>query len=102
MAADFVPNEQIITDAQTGNLPAMSWIFSDGDDLSEHPPASICKGENWTVQVLNAIMQGPDWNSTVIFVTWDDIGGFYATWPRPRSIRLVWARVCRCLSSPLL
>ena len=76
-AADFVPNEQIITDAQTGNLPAMSWIFSDGADVSEHPPDSICRGENWTVQVLNAIMHGPDWNSTVVFVTWDDFGGLY-------------------------
>jgi phospholipase C len=76
-ADDFVPNEQIITDAQTGNLPAMSWIFSDGADVSEHPPDSICRGENWTVQVLNAIMQGPDWNSTVVFVTWDDFGGLY-------------------------
>jgi phospholipase C len=76
-ADDFVPNEQIITDAQTGKLPAMSWIFSDGDDVSEHPPASICRGENWTVQVLNAIMQGPAWDSTVVFVTWDDFGGLY-------------------------
>ena len=76
-ASDFVSNEQIITDAQTGNLPAMSWIFSDGADVSEEPPGSICKGENWTVHVLNAIMQGPDWNSTVVFVTWDDFGGYY-------------------------
>ena len=76
-ADDFVPNEQIITDAQTGNLPAMSWIFSDGADVSEHPPDSICRGEDWTVQVLNAIMHGPDWNSTVVFVTWDDFGGLY-------------------------
>jgi len=22
-------------------------------------------------------MQGPDWNSTVVFITWDDFGGFY-------------------------
>jgi len=74
-ADDFAPNEQIITDAQTGNPPAMSWVFPDGAD--EHPPASIGRGENWTVQVLNAILQGPDWNSTVVFVTWDDFGGFY-------------------------
>jgi phospholipase C len=88
-ADDFVPNEQIITDAQTGNLPAMSWIFSDGADVSEHPPDSICRGENWTVQVLNAIMQGPDWNSTVVFVTWDDFVRFVR--PRcPASGRSVW------------
>jgi phospholipase C len=37
----------------------------------------MCEGENWTVSVLNAVMQGPEWNSTVVFMTWDDFGGFY-------------------------
>ena len=27
--------------------------------------------------VVNALMQGPDWSSTAIFVSWDDWGGFY-------------------------
>jgi phospholipase C len=27
--------------------------------------------------LINAIMRGPDWQSTAIFVTWDDWGGFY-------------------------
>ena len=27
--------------------------------------------------LVNAIMQGPDWDSTAIFITWDDWGGFY-------------------------
>ena len=27
--------------------------------------------------LVNAIMQGPDWNSTAIFLSWDDWGGFY-------------------------
>jgi phospholipase C len=29
------------------------------------------------VQQINAIMQGPQWSSTAIFLTWDDYGGFY-------------------------
>jgi len=44
---------------------------------SERPPASVCTGENWTVQMLNALMRGPDWSSTAVFLTWDDFGGFY-------------------------
>lgn len=74
---DYAPNEQFIADAQSGNLPAVSWVFPDGADVSEEPPNSICDGENWTVQVLNAVMRGPDWDSTVVFVMWDDYGGFY-------------------------
>jgi phospholipase C len=28
-------------------------------------------------------MQGPDWNSTAVFLTWDDFGGFYDHVPPP-------------------
>ena len=62
-------------DARNGNLPAVSWLVA--GPQSEHPPNSTCLGENWTVQQINAIMQGPDWASTAIFLTWDDFGGFY-------------------------
>ena len=27
--------------------------------------------------LINAVMQGPDWSSTAIFLSWDDWGGFY-------------------------
>jgi phospholipase C len=36
------------------------------------------------VQQLNAVMQGPDWNDTVVFLTYDDFGGFYDHVPPPR------------------
>jgi hypothetical protein len=44
----------------------------------------MCAGENWTVQTLNALMQGPEWNSTAVFITWDDFGGFYDHVPPPQ------------------
>jgi phospholipase C len=71
-----VATAQFVQDAQNGQLPAVSWLVV-GGGLSEHPPASVCMGENWTVEQLNAVMSGPDWNSTVVFLTWDDFGGFY-------------------------
>ncbi len=63
------------TVALNGNLPPVSWLVT--GPASEHPPDSACVGENWTVEQINAIMNGPDWNSTAIFLTWDDFGGFY-------------------------
>jgi hypothetical protein len=42
-------------------------------------------GENWSVQQLNAIMQGPDWNSTAVFLAWDDWDGLYDHIPPPQS-----------------
>lgn len=71
-----VPTEQFMTDAAHGQLPTVSWIVTPGQ-VSEHAPASVCVGENWTVQMLNALMQGPDWSSSAVFLTWDDFGGFY-------------------------
>jgi phospholipase C len=64
------------TAASAGLLPAFSWVTPSYLD-SAHPPFSICDGENWLVRKVNAIMQGPDWDSTAIFVVWDDYGGFY-------------------------
>jgi phospholipase C len=76
------PYTQFATDAAAGNLPAVSWVVQSGD-LSEHPPASSCAGENFTVGQLNALMQGPEWDSTALFLTWDDFGGFYDPVPPP-------------------
>lgn len=73
---NFAPEAQFFIDAQAGNLPAMTWLASPAA-VNEHPPQSPCPGENWTVQVVNAVMEGPTWNSTVIFITWDDFGGLY-------------------------
>jgi phospholipase C len=67
--------------AQAGKLPAVSWLVT--GPSSEHPPDSACVGENWTVTQINAIMSGPEWNSTAIFLTWDDFGGFYDHVPPP-------------------
>jgi phospholipase C len=28
-------------------------------------------------RIVNSVMGGPDWDSSAIFITWDDWGGFY-------------------------
>ena len=67
---------EFINDAKNGMLPQVSWI-STPSPVSEHPPASVCEGENWTIALLQAIAAGPDWKDTAVFLTWDDWGGFY-------------------------
>jgi phospholipase C len=71
-----VPDTEFIDDIERGELPSVSWL-TPSFGLSDHPPASICKGENWLVQQLNAIGSSPYWDSTAIVLTWDDFGGFY-------------------------
>ena len=80
---NVVPDTQFATDALNGNLPSMSWLVTGA--ASEHPPNSTCFGENWTVNQINAIMQGPDWATTAIFLAWDDFGGFYDHVPVPQA-----------------
>jgi phospholipase C len=63
-------------DVANGNLAALTWLMP-GYDVSDHPPESMCAGENWTVQQVNAVMRSQYWNSTAIILTWDDFGGFY-------------------------
>jgi phospholipase C len=73
---NVVPIGQFALDAANGNLPAVSWIIPPGTE-NQYPTNSICDGENWTVNQLNALMQGPEWSSTAVFIAWDDFGGFY-------------------------
>jgi phospholipase C len=62
--------------AAKGNLPAVSWVEPNGT-VSEHPPALVSAGQTYVTGLINAIMRSPDWDSTAIFLSWDDWGGFY-------------------------
>jgi phospholipase C len=62
--------------AQDGTLPAVSWVVPNGTD-SEHPPALVSVGQTYVTGLINAVMRGPDWSSSAIFLAWDDWGGFY-------------------------
>lgn len=73
---------QFLTDAQNGTLPQVSWVIPNLDQ-SEHPPAAVNDGMNYVTTLINAVMQGPEWSSSAIFVAWDDWGGFYDHVPPP-------------------
>jgi phospholipase C len=62
--------------ARAGTLPAVSWVTPSGRN-SEHPPGSVHQGQAYVTAVINAAMESIDWNSTAIFLSWDDWGGFY-------------------------
>ena len=41
------------------------------------PPANLATGQAYVTNLINTIMKSPDWDSTAIFLAWDDWGGFY-------------------------
>jgi phospholipase C len=81
-STNVVSDAQFAVDAKNGTLPAVSWLVTRGA-WNEHPPAGSCAGENWTVSQMNALMQGADWSTSAVFLTWDDFGGFYDHVPGP-------------------
>jgi phospholipase C len=72
----LVDTSQFYTDARTGRLPAVSWVVP-SMPLSEHPPYSVSVGMAYVTGLVNAVMAGPDWSSTAIFISYDESGGFY-------------------------
>jgi phospholipase C len=74
--------DQVIDDATAGELPAFS-IVVPYHNMSQHNGTSMLQGDNWIGSVVGAIMDGPGWKSTAVFITWDDCGCFYDHVPPP-------------------
>lgn len=73
---NVVPTSSFATDVAAGKLPSLAWLIPDWPG-SDHPPESICAGQNWLIGNLDVLMASPYWKSTVVVVVWDDYGGFY-------------------------
>jgi phospholipase C len=64
------------SDLRNGALPVVTWL-TPGNRYSEHPPGRVSAGQAYVTGIVNAIMRSPYWDSTAIFLSWDDWGGFY-------------------------
>jgi phospholipase C len=80
---DIRPLRDFFHAANSGGLPAVTWI-APSQGVSEHPPGLISAGQTYVTHLIDTIMRGPDWNSTAIFLAWDDWGGFYDHVKPPR------------------
>jgi phospholipase C len=76
---NLVPSSQFVHDAHAGVLPAYSAVVpgSGTSSYSQHNNYSMAAGDNWIGQVASAVMNGPEWRSTALFITYDDCGCFY-------------------------
>jgi phospholipase C len=68
-----------IVDAKAGALPSISFVTSSltPSNDSQHNGDSMLIGDNAIQREVSAVMNGPDWSSTAIFITWDDCGCQY-------------------------
>ncbi len=76
--------DDLVADLRAGRQPNLLMAHILGVE-GEHPPFGLCRGENYAVNVINAIMQGPYWRDTAILLTYDDWGGLYDHVPPPQE-----------------
>lgn len=69
------PPARVLTDIQSGELAQVTWIVPDWGH-SDHP-GSGGEGPDWVASIVNAIGRSQFWDSTAIFIAWDDWGGWY-------------------------
>lgn len=72
----FKERASFFSDLRSGELPNISYVIPNGS-FSDHLPSNITNGENYVASVINAVEASRFWNSTAIFVSWDEYGGWY-------------------------
>jgi phospholipase C len=70
------PETTVLTDIANGYLANITWVVPTGAN-SDHPGMRSNTGPQWVASIVNAIGASPYWNSTAIFIVWDDWGGWY-------------------------
>ena len=81
------PQAGFLDDAASGNLPKLSWIDPNYNDLSilgqpsndDHPPSDVRAGQAFAWSVYRALAAGPkdQWEKTLLVITYDEHGGFH-------------------------
>ena len=77
------PNWRFISDVRAGKLANFTWITPVCDDSDHVACPNGGKGPSWVAALVNAVGQSKFWDSTAIFVLWDDWGGLYDHVPPP-------------------
>ena len=73
----ITPQSQFLTDvSKKGKLAAVTWVTPTWPN-SDHSGSLSNTGPSWVSSLVNTVGESPFWNSTVIFVIWDDWGGWY-------------------------
>ncbi len=77
--------QQFFQDAAAGDLPAVSYVdppFSNADD---HPPHHPILGQQFLASVYNALASSPQWERSLLVITYDEHGGFFDYVPPPTT-----------------
>ncbi|KAK0522604.1 hypothetical protein OC834_006223 [Tilletia horrida] len=67
--------DRFVSDAAAGTLPDVSIIIGPAD-LSEHPPYGPTDGAWLQRKIVEATVTGKDWNTSALFISFDETGGW--------------------------
>jgi phospholipase C len=81
-----VPTSDFFTDAAAGTLPGFSLVEPNYETQSEEDPQNIATGEAFAASVINAVIAGPGWGSTLLIWTYDEHGGYFDHVPPPPAL----------------
>jgi phospholipase C len=70
------PQTRILDDIARGQLADVTWVVPSFKD-SDHPNSRSTSGPRWVASIVNAVGKSRFWDTTAIFVLWDDSGGWY-------------------------
>ncbi len=95
-----MPQKRFLKDIKAGQLASFTWITPLCED-SDHLSCGGGFGPSWVTSLVNAVGESKFWDSTVVFVQWDDWGGTYDNVPPPyRGYDSVGFRVPLMVISP--
>jgi phospholipase C len=84
------PTKGFFASAAAGTLPSVSFIDPDFIDVppgnDDGAPANIADGQRLIGKVVQAVVNGPKWNKTLLVITSDEHGGFFDHVPPPPAI----------------
>jgi phospholipase C len=82
---DIFGHRSFLERAAAGDLPAVSWIDPNFIDLTfgpagsndDHPPSDLRAGQKLVLQLFDAVVRSPMWETTLLVITYDEHGGFF-------------------------
>jgi phospholipase C len=78
-------SSSFLEDAAAGALPQVAWIDPNFDQINvygsnsndDHPPSDITDGQELVLLVYHALATSPQWEKTLLLITYDEHGGFF-------------------------
>lgn len=78
LVARLLPMNDFLTTIRSAHPPNVTWIDTSNDLVyGEHPPANVTLGDEWTVSVVNSIFESAIGSSSVVFLFYDENGGYW-------------------------